>query len=205
MAEDGGAAGLEQYCLLAKTAKGRACVALIQKVMADKKIFVFGELLAMPNVQGLRGTEHEPYLRLLELFAYGVYGDHKAAGGALPQLSDAMTEKLRMLTVVALANTSRVVPYGKLQEALGVSSVRVVEDVVLDAMYAGLLQCRLDQRAGTLRVQHVTPRDVRPEEIDSMIATLDMWAGATDRALRGLRKGVNSAKAAWKAEEVQQR
>jgi COP9 signalosome complex subunit 7 len=51
MADDGGSSGLEQFCLLAKTAKARACVALVQQVLAEKKIFVFGELLAMPNVQ----------------------------------------------------------------------------------------------------------------------------------------------------------
>lgn len=46
--------GLVQFLVLAKGAKGAACVALIQQVLSHKKIFVFGELLAMPNVQAVR-------------------------------------------------------------------------------------------------------------------------------------------------------
>lgn len=42
-----------QFLVLAKAAKGAACVALIQQVLSNKKIFVFGELLAMPNVQAV--------------------------------------------------------------------------------------------------------------------------------------------------------
>jgi hypothetical protein len=42
---------IEQFCILAKTAKGRACTALIQQVLTDKRVFVFGELLALPSVQ----------------------------------------------------------------------------------------------------------------------------------------------------------
>uniref|UniRef100_A0A4W5LD57 Uncharacterized protein n=1 Tax=Hucho hucho TaxID=62062 RepID=A0A4W5LD57_9TELE len=38
---------LEQFTLLAKTARGRACMALIQQVLSNKKLFVFGELLHM--------------------------------------------------------------------------------------------------------------------------------------------------------------
>lgn len=46
--------GLVQFLVLAKGAKGAACVALIQQVLTNKKLFVFGELLAMPNVQAVR-------------------------------------------------------------------------------------------------------------------------------------------------------
>lgn len=45
--------GLVQFLVLAKGAKGAACVALIQQVLSSKKLFVFGELLAMPNVQAV--------------------------------------------------------------------------------------------------------------------------------------------------------
>lgn len=50
---DSGAA-LEQFLLLSKSAKGRASVALIEKVVNSPGIFVFGELLDMPNVQAVR-------------------------------------------------------------------------------------------------------------------------------------------------------
>ena len=41
---------LEQFCILAKNQKGRACAALIQQVISNRKIFVFSELLQVQSV-----------------------------------------------------------------------------------------------------------------------------------------------------------
>lgn len=42
---------LEQFLLLAKSARGAAIVKLIKQVLEAPGIYVFGELLQMPNVQ----------------------------------------------------------------------------------------------------------------------------------------------------------
>lgn len=42
---------LEQYLLLAKSAKGAAAVELIKQVLVAPGIYVFGELLDVPNIQ----------------------------------------------------------------------------------------------------------------------------------------------------------
>ena len=77
-------------------------------MLNKEKIFVFGELLEMANVQALRGTEFEPHLKLLELFAYGTHGDHASADpAAYPELSKKMVVKLRMLTIVTLVHRSK--------------------------------------------------------------------------------------------------
>ena len=39
---------------------------------------MFGELLEMPNIKALVGTEHEPLVKLLEIFTYGTYADYKS-------------------------------------------------------------------------------------------------------------------------------
>lgn len=54
MGDSDGASALEQFLLLSKGAKGRACAALIEKAVNSPSIFVFGELLDMPNVQAVR-------------------------------------------------------------------------------------------------------------------------------------------------------
>ena len=54
MADGGGLAtskGLEQFVLLAKSAKGAAVVELINQALSAPGVFVFGELLEMPSVQ----------------------------------------------------------------------------------------------------------------------------------------------------------
>jgi len=42
---------LEQFILLAKTAKGAAAMELIRQALETPGIYVFGELLEMPNVK----------------------------------------------------------------------------------------------------------------------------------------------------------
>ena len=42
---------LEQFLLLAKSTKGAAVVGLIKQVIEAPGVYVFGELLEMPNVQ----------------------------------------------------------------------------------------------------------------------------------------------------------
>jgi len=45
---------LEQFVLLAKNAKGAACMELIKQVLETSGVHVFGELLSMPNVIEVR-------------------------------------------------------------------------------------------------------------------------------------------------------
>lgn len=63
--------GLVQFLVLAKGAKGAACVALIQQVLScSKNLFVFGELLAMPNVQAVRPNNVRRVCRLCVYFKW---------------------------------------------------------------------------------------------------------------------------------------
>ena len=86
---------------------------LIKQALEAPGVFVFGELLDMSNVQvkhslfatfslfkDLENGPHASYLNLLNTFAYGNYRsliDNKAN---LPELSDVMVRKLRLLTMV---------------------------------------------------------------------------------------------------------
>jgi len=146
-------AALEQFCLLAKSARGRAVVGIISQTLASKRVFVFGELLAMASVQALRETDHAPHLRLLELFAYGTCSDYRAAADSLPALNAPQIAKLRLLSVISLAKRSNVLPYAALHAELAVETLRDVEDVIIEAMYAGLVSGKMNQEG---KVFHVT-------------------------------------------------
>ena len=98
---------LEQFVILAKGQKGRAMEALIRQVMSNKKIYVFGDLLELPSVQGLSGGEYDKTLRTLELFAYGTFMDYSANRDVFVELSDAQVYKLKQLSVVTLAQENR--------------------------------------------------------------------------------------------------
>jgi len=45
---------MEQFILLSKTTKGAAAVELIRQALEVPGIYVFGELLEMPNIQEVR-------------------------------------------------------------------------------------------------------------------------------------------------------
>ena len=45
---------LSKFLLLAKTTKGAATAALVREVLEHPNVYVFGELLALPNVQEVR-------------------------------------------------------------------------------------------------------------------------------------------------------
>ena len=45
---------LEQFVLLAKTAKGAAAIELVKQALEAPGVYVFGELLDMPNIQEVR-------------------------------------------------------------------------------------------------------------------------------------------------------
>ncbi|RHY14142.1 hypothetical protein DYB36_011031 [Aphanomyces astaci] len=115
---------LEQFTLLAKTARGRACVALIQQVLSNKKLFVFGELLDMPNVKALAESDQsdqQGHARLLAIFAHGRYLDYvrqkEDATFHIPDLNAAQALKLRKLTVVSLCQQHKSVPHATAVEA----------------------------------------------------------------------------------------
>jgi len=183
--------GLQQFVLLAKAAKGKACAAVIQQALGAPNVFVFGELLEMPNVQQLAETEDKNALELLKIFAYGTYADYKA--GQFPTLTPAQTKKLRQLTIVSLSAQSKVIPYHVLQKQLEISELRELEDLIIDAIYQGVIQGQLDQRRSQLEVELTMGRDLKPEAMDAMLSVLTNWAGQADSLLSTIKEKINYA------------
>ena len=62
----------------------------------------------MSLFQDLMNTPHGPYLTLLNIFAFGTFRNLSESVEPLPEVTEAMTRKLRLLTVVSLAETSKV-------------------------------------------------------------------------------------------------
>lgn len=96
---------LEQFCLLAKTSTGRACVQLIQQALNSKAVFVVGELLSMPNVQAVslhRQPQHPP------VFAHSPAPSHTHVRFTLRQLdqSDEHRPVFRLLELFAFGTYS---------------------------------------------------------------------------------------------------
>ncbi|KAJ7041241.1 hypothetical protein C8F04DRAFT_1031717 [Mycena alexandri] len=181
------AAKLEPFLLMAKSLKGAAAAKLIADATSAAGVFVFWELLELPNIQELAKSEtHAKSLALLELFAYRTYEDYMQHKDALPSLNAAQTTKLKHLSIVSLASQRRILPYSDLLRALDMPTVRELEDLIIDAIYLDILRGRLDQKQEQLEVEYTMGRDLAPGAIDAVLAALRDWASTTASVLSTL-------------------
>ncbi|KYO22302.1 COP9 signalosome complex subunit 7a [Alligator mississippiensis] len=183
----------EQFLLLAKSSRGAALASLIHQVLDAPGIYVFGELLDLPNVRELAESEFSPIFRLLTVFAYGTYADYLAEAANLPPLTEAQKNKLRHLSVVTLAAKIKCIPYSVLLEQLQLKNVRQLEDLVIEAVYADVLRGSLDQRNQRLEVDYSIGRDIRREELSTITRTLQEWCQGCEVVLSGIEEQVSRA------------
>ncbi|KAK7005767.1 PCI domain-containing protein [Favolaschia claudopus] len=181
------AAKLEPFLLMAKSIKGAAAAKLISDATSAPGVFVFSELLELPNVQELSKNEtHAKSYALLELFAYRTYEDYMQNKDAYPPLNAAQTTKLKHLSIVSFASQRRILPYADLLRALDMPTVRELEDLIIDAIYLDVLRGRLDQKQAQLEVEYTMGRDLAPGAVDAVLAALQNWASTTASVLSTL-------------------
>jgi len=184
---------LQQYCLIAKSTKGKGCVAIIEQALQASGVFVFGELLDMPNIKQLEGTENKGHLELLKVFAYGVYQTYKENASALPPLTPQMSTKLRQLTIVSLSADNKVIPYTVLLQQLDIPNVRELEDLIIDSIYQGVIKGKLDQKFKQLEIDFAIGRDIRPGQVAQMMAILAAWGNRSDAVLNAINQRITYA------------
>lgn len=77
---------------------------------------------------------------LLNIFAYGTFKDYvnEKVTKNLPELSATQAKKLKYLTIVTLSEKDKCIPYKVLQEELSIEDIRELEDLIIEAIYAGI-------------------------------------------------------------------
>ncbi|CAK9017266.1 unnamed protein product [Durusdinium trenchii] len=193
---------LSQFVILAQTAQGRACEALVRQALEHSSVFVFGELLECPNVQALQG-EFSATLDLLRIFAYGTFSDYKARQKDLGDLTVAQTRKLQMLTLLSMATKEKVINFAALEAALDVSA-RALEDLIIEAVYQNLITGKMDQENSCLIVESCACRDCKAEDIDYIIETLSAWQQTAQEMIQSLDAAVMFAANNYEKQKVAQ-
>ncbi|EHK39986.1 uncharacterized protein TrAtP1_006014 [Trichoderma atroviride] len=198
---------LEPFLALSKSATSpRAAADLVTRATSAPNTFLFTELLQTPQIQALAASqEFTAYLTLLQIFSYGSYGTYHATAD-LPTLNDTQTLKLRQLSLLSLASDRSSLSYDALQKALGLSSPREVEDLVITAIYAGLLHATLDPARQAVSVTSVAPlRDLAPGTIPDVIGALQNWAGRCQSTLGDLEEQIKNIRDAATVREREKR
>jgi len=184
---------LLRFCLMAKGAKGKSCVAVIQQALASPNTFVFGELLEVPNVKALAEGENKNWYNTLTLFAYGTYTQYKANTGDYAELNDALVKKLRQLSVVSIAAVEKSIPYSVLLSELSLENVRELEDLIIDCIYAGIIKGKLDQKEQRFQVDWAMGRDIRPGQIEDMLKILTLWCDRSETLMKSIQEKIQLA------------
>jgi len=188
---------LAPFLALTKTANSpRAAANLIEGATSAPNTFIFAELLQAPNIQALSNSpEYSNHLSLLKIFSYGTYTDYINTAD-LPTINAAQTLKLRQLSFLTLAKNQADLSYKKLLESLGLETPRELEDLVISAIYAGLVSATLDPYHQVVAVSSVSPlRDLQPNSIPAMLNTLNEWSTRCVSTLADLEKQIAGIKA----------
>jgi len=183
-------ANLLKYTLIAKSAKGKACVAVIQQVLANPNTYVFGELLEQPNVKALAEGENKLWYDTLTLFAYGTYKQYKENPKNYGDLAEPLIKKLRQLSVVTIASVQKSIPYPTLLQELGLTQVRDLEDLIIDCMYAGIIKGKLDQHEQRFQVDWAIGRDIRPGQVEEMVKVLSAWCDRSELLMKRITEKI---------------
>ncbi|XP_020413889.1 COP9 signalosome complex subunit 7 isoform X4 [Prunus persica] len=180
---------IDHFVKQALSLEGSALGSLVVEATSHPSLFAFSEILAVPNVLQLEGTETSVNLDVLRLFSQGTWSDYKSDASRLPHLVPDQVLKLKQLTVLTLAETNKVLPYDQLMQELDVINVRELEDFLInECMYAGIVRGKLDQLRKCFEVQFAAGRDPRPGQLGSMIHTLSNWLDTSNNLLISIQE-----------------
>ncbi|CAH0554826.1 unnamed protein product [Brassicogethes aeneus] len=174
---------LEQFVLLSKSAKGAACVELIKQALEAPGVYVFGELLDMPNITELENGPFKNAFNALSLFAYGTFKDYIANPAEYFELTPLQKKKLQHLSIVTLATKTKCIQYNTLLQELDMKNVRDLEDLIIEAIYADIIHGKLDQKNSLLEIDYALGRDIRAKDINIIVNCLDEWCSACEGVL----------------------
>ncbi|KAL0966470.1 hypothetical protein UPYG_G00295670 [Umbra pygmaea] len=136
----------------------------------EKQSTQLEQFILLAKNYGLAKGPNNGYSQLLNVFAYGTY--HKVLKDTLPPLTETQKKKLRHLTIINLAENMQVIPKSILLRDLEVDSVRELEDLLINAVHADVIRCKLDQCRQQLEVDSCIGRDIQSErlgDINSML------------------------------------
>jgi len=168
----------------------------VRQVISAPDIYVFGELLALENVQKLAqgSADSKKAFLTLEIFCYGRYSDYVKLKDSLMLLTEKQSRKLKQLSIVSLAAENRIIPYQNLLAELDIANLRDLEDLVIDAFYRGIIVGKLDHAASQLQVDSALGRDVRSSDVDAMIRALRNWEVQSKQLLSVLEDAAKRAR-----------
>ena len=98
-----------------------------------------------------------------------------AAEASLPHIDDFARLKLRILSVLTLAERHRALEYDILKVELQLAQVRELEDVLIECMNRNLLRGKIDQKGQRVTVDYIAGRDLSEQSINQVLQIFSDW------------------------------
>ena len=160
---------------------------LVLRALLDPSLFTYAHLY-QASLPVAKGSISADLLQLLQTFAYGTIGS------ALPSLANhanalELTRKLQLLTLLSVCNsaTDYSFPYRQLIDALHVDDDVELEQLLIDATYADIAVCSLDQKLGIVTVHDWLGRDLLLTS-SSVSASIDGKSNAVGNVVDNLKR-----------------
>uniref|UniRef100_A0A7S3EM15 PCI domain-containing protein n=1 Tax=Rhodosorus marinus TaxID=101924 RepID=A0A7S3EM15_9RHOD len=174
-----------RYC--ARLAGGEDVSAVVREAVRDPLLFQFGEILSLDRVSELCNSGGQELYDLLVLYAYGNMKDYETNISLLPEIMNVERMKLKQLTVLSQLSAPGDVSYATLMKELNITKVRELEDLIIELIYAKLLNATFDQKRMLLHFVGCTSRDVpNPDVLQRTRLTLTSVQPTVDVMLQSL-------------------
>jgi COP9 signalosome complex subunit 7 len=123
----------------------------------------------------------------------------------LPALDEVKARKLKYLTLASLAARHGELEYSLLRSELEIEELRQLEDLVLDAIYQGLIGGKLDQQKQRVLVDFAIGRDVREEDLKQLQIVLSSWCSRATSLVAVIDEKIKVARSELQAEAMQRK
>ena len=150
---------LEHFIALGQQANTEdAAMQIIKDATSEPGLLAFQELLDLPAIQALSKSASEDsraVYSLFLIFAYGTWLSYRKEEKQLPPLSNLQQQKLRLLSVITLAEQNKILTYEALTTELEFTDVRELEDFLINScIYTGSISGKLDQKQRYFEVKN---------------------------------------------------
>jgi COP9 signalosome complex subunit 7 len=141
----------------------------------------------------LKTGEYEKFYNSLNLFAFGTYRQYLEKKDQIIPLSPVMEKKLKHLTILTLATQKKTLPYDEIMSELDIKNVRHLEDIIIEAIYAELINGKLDQKNRQLEIDYAVARDIQTENVQDIVLILSDWLKSCESCLTCLQEQIETA------------
>ena len=152
----------------------------IQAVLARPDVFQYQSLVGSPAAAAV-SKKHPDLIKLAHIFTRGTYQEFVIFSKATtifsapsPLSLDASVTKIRILTLVSMAQERSNIPYQAIASALEVN-LEDAESWVLDAVAEGLLDAKLDHLSSSIFVTYAFRREFAPAQWNDLHDKLGKW------------------------------